>query len=661
MRNLFITKVRYRIICEDSSTYGADISLTRGLNIIYGPNSVGKSSILLGIIYCLGMEKSLGIFQGKQNPFKPEFYDKIEGKKIIKSQAYIEIDNGKKKITISRLIVGKTDTCTIKECPLDTFETTKGSEYIADGSGVMSENGLQTYLFKFLEWNLVEVPKYEGDSCKLYLENLAPLFFIEQRAGWSQIQARQITRYGIKDIKKIAFEYLMGLDKFDVHLIELRQKELREKITFLESDLSQRENNILVLGNATKDDDNLYTENSARGKILVSKLIELLDKDIKNRSSKIHDLKGKEEEADKFEFQSKDLLREIANKRRVGSDKINSLTREISSYNNYIKNIEITRLKNNQLKKIDKLFSEINVSRCPVCETLLQNQDNGVCTLCKEDMSRISTPEENIAFLEDEKASFTLILHKKELELKKAKFNFNELKEQERALTEKLNHQLQTYYGSDLQRIREIQTETDAIVDELQKLKTTRNRWEELKDIRKQIEMYLSEEKEIKESLKKYSQSVTDTKILDAVLSNFSNNVVKLHLFKDKPELSKELRLDKIENYSPYLESYDLYNISSSSDNIRIIIGYYLALLQTSITVSSEKIKFPNLLLFDEPKQQNLDEHDFEEFIKLTKELDPNSFQIILTTFQSTNKEEIKQFFVYEMKNNKDYLLKRLD
>ena len=53
---------------------------------------------------------------------------------------------------------------------------------------------------------------------------------MEQRAGWSQIQARQVSRYNIKDVKKVAFEYLFGLDKFNLHLSEI---ELREKLSEL--------------------------------------------------------------------------------------------------------------------------------------------------------------------------------------------------------------------------------------------------------------------------------------------------------------------------------------------------------------------------------------------------------------------------------------------
>ena len=82
MSKLIINKLTYTIITQDDMKYGATIPFKNGLNIIYGPNSVGKTSIITGIIYGLGAEKGLGIFKTIQNPFKPEFYNSIDGKNI---------------------------------------------------------------------------------------------------------------------------------------------------------------------------------------------------------------------------------------------------------------------------------------------------------------------------------------------------------------------------------------------------------------------------------------------------------------------------------------------------------------------------------------------------------------------------------------------------
>lgn len=108
MRKLHINKLEYRITALEGDKkikYGATIPFNETLSIIWGPNSVGKSSIITGILYGLGAEESLGIFKNNQNPFKPEFYDKIQNKKIVRSYLLLEISNGSEEITIARSLL----------------------------------------------------------------------------------------------------------------------------------------------------------------------------------------------------------------------------------------------------------------------------------------------------------------------------------------------------------------------------------------------------------------------------------------------------------------------------------------------------------------------------------------------------------------------------
>jgi hypothetical protein len=133
----------------------------------------------------------------------------------------------------------------------------------------------------------------------------------------------------------------------------------------------------------------------------------------------------------------------------------------------------------------------------------------------------------------------------------------------------------------------------------------------------------------------------------------FRENVRQLRLLKGKDELINVIKIDDTDFYTPYLEEYDLYNISSSSDNVRVILSYYLSMLQTSIQLDNPKIKFPNLLILDEPKQQNLDDKDLNTFIEILENLPTDSCQVILTTFseQERNKDLFGRFIRYEMKD----------
>ena len=47
------------------------------------------------------------------------------------------------------------------------------------------------------------------------MECIFPLFFIEQKRGWSEIQANTPTHYGIKNLKKSAVEFCLAIDSFE--------------------------------------------------------------------------------------------------------------------------------------------------------------------------------------------------------------------------------------------------------------------------------------------------------------------------------------------------------------------------------------------------------------------------------------------------------------
>ena len=268
MSKLIINKLIYTVITQDDTKYGATIPFKNGLNIIYGPNSVGKTSIITGIIYGLGAEKGLGIFKTIQNPFKPEFYNSINGKSIKNSYLLLEISNGEETITIFRYIKGsELHLAAVKVCSAkDFFKTKEVKKLIVSGEGVFSENGFQNFLFNFIGLNQVELPTYDNKLAKLYFENILPLFFVEQRAGWSQIQARQVTRYNIKDVKKVAFEYVFGLDRFNLHLTEIKVKELESIIKKIKDELNQKEENLLIIANAEKSEEMPIVNTNSIGK-----------------------------------------------------------------------------------------------------------------------------------------------------------------------------------------------------------------------------------------------------------------------------------------------------------------------------------------------------------------------------------------------------------
>ena len=239
------------------------------------------------------------------------------------------------------------------------------------------------------------------------------------------------------------------------------------------------------------------------------------------------------------------------------------------------------------------------------------------------------------------------------------KNNFNDKIE----LYEKqLEHQTETFSGKEFARLRERILKIDSTHKEMEKYLRIAKRWEELDPIRKEIKKISKKIEILKTKIGDYSQTKNDKTILNTIIYYIKKNVRELGLFKGNPSLINKIKLDNYDNYSPYLDDFDIYNISSSSDNIRIILSFYLSLLQTSIELDKENIKFPNILILDEPKQQNLDNDSLLNCINVIEKLSSDKNQVILTTYSEVekDKEKFQEYIIHEMKNSTDYLLKKL-
>ncbi|MFA6151549.1 MAG: hypothetical protein WC716_09525 [Chitinophagaceae bacterium] len=666
MSKLKINKLIYTIITQDDAKYGATIPFKNGLNIIYGPNSVGKTSIITGIIYGLGAEKGLGIFKTIQNPFKPEFYNSIDGKNIKSSYLLLEISNGVENVTIFRYIKGnELHLAAVKKCSADEFfKTEEVIKLIVSGEGVFSENGFQNFLFNFIGLYQVELPTYDYKLSKLYFENILPLFFVEQRAGWSQIQARQVTRYNIKDVKKVAFEYIFGLDRFNLHLTEIKVKELEARLKKFKDELFRREENLLIIANAENVDEILLVNTNSIGKTSIYDYLRYLQQKYKAESEFINQLSSQNKEYEDSNEKLRDSLKTLDFQYRKTSEKIEKISIEISGYENYIERIKVNKYKNKQLKRIKELSTDLNIKSCPVCEAKLENHMDNECVLCHSELSKkISTPEQNLAFLEDEENTFKKVIKQRILDRRKILEQRNVIKDKIKEYESQLEHQTKTFAGKEFAELRKRILDADSTHKEMEKYSRIAQRWEDIKPLRRDISLTNTELEELNGKVSKYEQTENDQAIINAIRNNIQSNVSRLGLFKGNKALINSIKVDSNDNYTPYLDNYDIYNISSSSDNIRIILSYYLALLQTSIKFKNlDSINFPNILILDEPKQQNLDNESLVDCVSVIEDISSDEAQVILTTYSElkSDRKKFEKHIIYEMKNKTDYLLKRL-
>jgi len=196
--SLRIKRLKLLVVTE-TEHYGADISFPDGLMLLRAENTSGKSTCLKAIVYALGLERMFG--PANQPHLTPAMTSMIEdGDKefpVLESQVFLEIRNAANNtLTLQRQVVGPPDRdwrlVTVWEGSVlgESTQIEGKGYYVRDPGAASRESGLHTRLADFMGWQLPDVLKYDGTLVPLYMECLLPLFYVEQRHGWSSIQAQ---------------------------------------------------------------------------------------------------------------------------------------------------------------------------------------------------------------------------------------------------------------------------------------------------------------------------------------------------------------------------------------------------------------------------------------------------------------------------------------
>src|SRR5439155_24379176 len=143
----------------------------------------------------------------------------------------MQIQNGKGEIlSLTRSVKGERDKHLIRTWagPLLTNPAGQYEEkdyFVRQPGGAKREAGFHHRLASLLGWELPQVARYDGSDVPLYLECIFQLMIVEQKRGWSAIQARMPLHYRIREVGKRAVEFVMALD---ANVIVQQREALRE-------------------------------------------------------------------------------------------------------------------------------------------------------------------------------------------------------------------------------------------------------------------------------------------------------------------------------------------------------------------------------------------------------------------------------------------------
>jgi predicted nuclease with TOPRIM domain len=637
--------LRLRAVTTDG-VYGADIPFAPGLNVLWADNTKGKSTCMQGALYAMGLERMLSPRREIPLPHAMTSYLNTDDEKrvnVIESSVSLEIANGDDQvITVHRPVKAATDTRLVSvdfgaALSKEAIELKRQNYFVLDPGAAQREDGFHFFLEGFLGWHLPQVRRYDAPETKLYLETVFPLFWVEQKFGWSAIPAAIPTYMRIREVHKRAVEFIMDLD---VHKLEVRRERLAERIAAhskewsvarkdLEQFVARGGGKIVALSEKPNTDSSAllnahiqliqgadWQPLSAVTSELRASIVNLASEavpDVEERSDdvsqKLHELTQRVDDL------SAERIR-LHGKQQLKLADMNALRRRIKTLeDDLLKNLDIQKL-----QRYSGVTDTLTPDRCPTCE-----QELADTLLAQETLSAVMPISDNIEYIRSQKKMFADILAREDLDQKERQDQLSVI-----------GRQLSDYYA----QIRLLRSElvapgsnpSAAAIEErvrgeakLRDLETLQAVFEDalerFHDLQSAYVLLLKEQSD----LPKDKLSQLDKRKIDRLTKLVQNRADDFGFSTFSPS---DLSISE-DSYKPEKEGFEIGFETSASDSIRLKWAYQMGLLELA---GDKQINHPGLLVFDEPRQQSSSRPSFENLLKSAAEAKVRQQQVIFST-----------------------------
>ncbi|UCJ16462.1 hypothetical protein K5Q02_22210 [Pseudomonas sp. MM211] len=639
---------RLKIIAKTSAgDFGVDIPFKNGLFILRVENTHGKSTCMNAIAYALGMERALGLADAKV-PFPPSLTKEIEDENgielpVISSMVFLEISNSKGSIaTIKRQVLGVTEdnVAFVYPTEMDRINETLSQKLFLHREGDTTRAlGFYYWLSKFVGWELPIVPRLDGREANLYPAVFFPTWFVEQKKGWTSIQATTPFFLKIKEAKKRSIEFMLSLETNEIVNKKFKIKTALDDINyawkFCKKSLSTAAAKIggeisgvpdapevnfdpfkIDIGVKHKEKwrsiQFLKSETEAELDIFIKKLKETV-----SAATEDHAIN------DRIDTCKAELKELSYSSNRIEED-ISYCNQQINSTDIRINTLKEDQRKYEDLTKIGQLEiiagSELEINTCPTCT---QNISENLANL--SNTSPLMSLDESLEYIKEQGKVF-----------KSVKSGLIQQKSLKEAECNKINIQI-TKLIEEINRLQKNILPFDSLVMEenLRKkidfenlIKTYADGISAIMQARLELDSHLKNYKSLIEQRRKLPQNIlstTDSHKLNTLRSNVVSLLSSFGFSSFKPDL---IRISE-ETYLPTRDGFDLGFDTSASDGIRIIWSYLIGLFQVGCEFNTNH---PRILIFDEPRQQEAKKVSFTALLKAASIASNGKGQIILAT-----------------------------
>ncbi|WP_291115938.1 AAA family ATPase [Empedobacter sp. UBA7248] len=691
-----INKLKAEILSDKSEDitdlYGFEFQFEKGLNIIAGPNSRGKTTINTCIYYALGMEELLGAHNEKalDKALKEEFTIKPSEEeeginyKVQSSKILLEIENDNNEIVfLERYITTNTEdikssnitvyNSSLEDRDNDNIQIQQNILFVNGRGNNEDPNSFYNWLSGFmnLELPLVSNSSRTDNYSPLYLQTIFSALFIEQTKGWSDFFAT-MPFFGITKAKEKIVEFLLGLNEIrlstekdvlnkEKNLITDDWKRKIKAFSYLEKQTSSTIVNVpeeLTTDKSEIEKINVVFSTSENEKVTFNHFMtektemvkELENRPIstikENREQTVLEFNKQKQEY----FELKEYIEKFEGKLRIDKQQDFNLKNQLS-----IVDVEIKDHINLQKVFSENIINEHGANQCPTCtqpvSTNLINTRN------------ISIPQltldENTNFLRSQRKiiqtsinSLIETISEKEVLLTYFKNNLRQKEILIKSISKDLISDDRAFSESEI--VRKLQLER-----EIEKLDDLKNSISALKaELVELANKYHNND--IKMGTLGKSEQEDENKLVsfETKYKNFlfgfgydSNEKYQISINRKEPFKYFPVYKNHRNDNNPQSIRIN----SSASDFVRNIWAYSLALLQNGIN-------HPGIIMFDEPGQHRTNLNSLKALFKTCSEIGERQTIIFTSIDKQLNDDEMidLDLLIEDLESDK-YKLIRLD
>lgn len=523
-------------------------------------------------------------------------------------------------------------------------ELTSSSEYPSEDfyvgirGGASNPRGFHTWLAQFIGWTMPQLPARDGRTSPLYMEQVFPLLFVEQRRGWGGIQAQMPVFSGVSEVRKRAIEFLLALD---VGQNEIERQRLRAEESELQdswrtkvraftqslagdglvavglhetaSDSWPPRNRNPYLAEPAEGDEWLPVEDVLRA--LAEEDAELarvadgpVDRDLDQREA----LRELLEDSNRLRQQEAiirdDLIRQQVEAKSI-EQRLGSLREDLRQHQ------DVATLERLGSTTVTRMHDD-----CPVCHQALP------ASLVPGETPTM-TATESVDYIRQQIELFESMAGDADFVAAAKRERWNQVRQDSNAVAARFRAMRESLTGSGTGPSPDVIARRIHIGERVTRLRSAEERFDSVVADLERMTALLQEVRAQLKELPRDTFSDLDREKL-RVLGNVFVEQLREY---DFGSFSDERLSISNDDYLPRREEFDLQADISASDSIRVIWAYLLGLLEVSRQFATNH---PGLLIFDEPKQQSAKDLSFAALLRRAA-ADREGRQIVFATSES--------------------------